>query len=133
MIPGPLDAQDGIGMVWHAKYWCWAASPASLWLYMPEAEEVTLQTVVGGLHDPSAINGVGSVGDLWLTINGTVTQQIKAQTNQPIQVTISTAAGWNELVWSLPAGNFRPVDFTPTNGDWRMLSFAVQSFQVIRP
>jgi hypothetical protein len=46
-------------------------------------------------------------------------------------VDVNLLEGWNVLRFDLAAGNFRPSDINPGDGDMRVLSFALKGFNII--
>ncbi|MBK8987154.1 MAG: hypothetical protein IPM39_13925 [Chloroflexi bacterium] len=119
------EAWDASGDAWR-----WAKSPAALWVYSPTPRQVLLETKVGAVYDAAAANGLGNAGNFAVKVNNGDPLHLAGHMDQPFIVAVEVQAGWNEVVFELEAGNFRPIDVTPGNGDLRELSFALRAFVV---
>jgi hypothetical protein len=133
----PLLAAYGTGWyepeIWDASghTWRWARSPAALWIYSPMPRQVRITSVVGALYDPSSPLGKGSQGNLYITLGGQPLQTLEIRVGQPLVFDVMLRAGWNAVTLALEAGNYRPVDVQPGNGDGRWLSFAVREIDIL--
>jgi hypothetical protein len=129
----------GYGTGWYApeswddsgSTWRWAASPAQLFIHSSEPRQVRITSVPGSLHEPNSTSGVGTHGVLLITANDQVPQQLAVQVGQPLTTDVMLQAGWNCITLALEAGNFRPMDVQPGNGDARLLSFALREINIL--
>jgi hypothetical protein len=113
---------------WHrakGPAWRWAASPAELLIYSDSSRNVYLEMTPGALYDPEAQDGAGQQGTMLLQVDDRPQQQMEVHLNELCSVEVALQAGWNRLMLALEAGNFRPGDVQPGNGDERLLSFAL--------
>jgi hypothetical protein len=122
----PPEVWDDSGTTWR-----WAMSPSQIFLHSPTAQQVRIQSAIGSLYGPSSADGVGSQGTMEITVNDQSSQRIAVQVGQPLVVDIMLQVGWNSVAFELDAGNFRPMDIQPGNGDARLLSFALRGIDVL--
>jgi hypothetical protein len=105
--------------------WRWASSPAELLIYSDSSRSVHLEMTPGALYDPEAEDGAGRQGTMHFQVNDGPQQQMDLHLDEPCSMEVALQAGWNQLTLALEAGNFRPCDVQPGNGDQRPLSFAL--------
>jgi hypothetical protein len=113
---------------WHqaeGPAWRWAASPADLLIYSDSSRNLLLEMTPGALYDPEAEDGMGRQGTMLLQVNDGPQQQTDVHLDELCSMEVALRAGWNQLTLALEAGNFRPCDVQPGNGDQRLLSFAL--------
>lgn len=135
-LPGDLQAAYGGG--WYGPEggedgtatWRWATSPASVWVYSAIPQTVTLNATPIALHDAASPDGKGPTGQIAVSHNGQQAVEWPATAGQPLAIPLALAAGWNDVMFELAAGNFRPIDIQPETGDGRSLSFALQGLSV---
>lgn len=128
----------GYGVGWYnlehwgaSGTWRWAMSPAQLLIYSAGPRQVRIQTRPGALYEPGTPNSVGSQGTLLVTAGNQAPQRSVVQVGQPLVVDVMLQAGWNNITFELEAGNFRPIDVQPGNGDSRWLSLALGKIDVL--
>lgn len=110
--------------------WRWAMSPAQLFLYSPTTQTVQLQSAIGSLHDPDSEDGKGNQGTMSMTVNDRAPLKLGVRVGEPFIADVPLQPGWNSIVFNLEAGNFRPADIQPGNGDGRLLSFALRTINI---
>jgi hypothetical protein len=110
--------------------WYWGMSPASLWIYTSESRKIYLETAVGTVHDPAAANRLGHEAVFTVTINNDKSHTLVGTVGQSMTVAVEAQTGWNEVVFEIETGNFRPIDVVPESGDARELGFALRAFSV---
>lgn len=115
------------------RSWRWAMSPAHISIYSAEGAHLRLRSVVGAVYDPTRENGAGTQGNLLVSVNGSVPEPVSVQVGQPFEMDLALRPGENTLSFELEAGNFRPADIQPGNGDLRWLSFNLQEFELVDP
>lgn len=108
-----------------AASWRWTASPARIFAFAPQRQEVTLTSTPIALHDQQAANGFGEWGTMRVSTASGPIVELATQTGHPFAVPLSLEPGWNEISLELLAGNVRPIDLDPGTGDARLLSFAL--------
>lgn len=111
--------------------WRWASSPAQLLIYSSEEQTATLHSIGAAVYDPVCEGGVGMTGTLQIALNDELVQSIIVHVGQPLEATLILREGVNHIRLYLDAGNFRPADLQPGNGDMRWLSFALREFEVL--
>ncbi len=131
--------QIGYGSGWYkpenwddsGMQWYWAMSPSSLWIHNPEGDKkAQLETLLGAVHSPSSVDGLGHEGVFTITVNNSDPKYLSGQLGHPLIVDLDLNSGWNEIVFELEAGNFRPIDMNSDNGDARQLGFAMKEFAI---
>jgi hypothetical protein len=110
--------------------WRWARSPAEFLIYSPRLQKIQVKASLAAIHDPRGQDGLGNHGTLLITINGSQRQSRDVQVDQPLAIDTTLHEGWNCIRFELEAGNFRPADVQPGNGDGRYLSFAVAGIDI---
>jgi hypothetical protein len=113
-----------------AASWRWVASPARIFIFAPQHQEVTLTSTPIALHDQQASSGFGDQGVMRVSAANRSIAELPVQTGQPFEVLLNIQPGWNEISLELLAGNMRPVDLDPASGDARLLSFAVGPVEI---
>lgn len=127
--PDPNRVQLHLGTNWRSAEndWRWAASPATLLVNAPTAQEVVLEIVPAHLHDPSTANQLGEIGRLNIQV-GDFQTSLDVHIDLPSEVRIPLSGGEQTITLSLEAGNF-----TPEGADLSeipALSFAVRSINL---
>jgi hypothetical protein len=105
--------------------WRWAMSPSELLIYSYSPQSVQLELTPASFHDPDSPDGVGSQGMIIASVNHESPQRFAAYVGQPFTVNMALHEGFNRMTLALEAGNLRPSDVQPGNGDQRLLSFAL--------
>lgn len=114
-----------------ADTWRWAASPATIWIYTPQTQTLTLRGTPIALHDPASPDGKGSSGSMAVRLNGQGLGEWPATVGAPLAIPVALQPGWSQVSLDLAAGSFRPVDVQPETGDGRLLSFALQNLEIV--
>ncbi len=112
-----------------AATWRWAASPATIWVYSPQTQTLTLHATPIALHDPASPDGKGSSGSFALQLNGAQIGDWPTTVGTPLALPLAVPPGWSQVALALAAGSFKPVDLQPETGDGRLLSFALQNLE----
>jgi hypothetical protein len=107
--------------------WRWAASPATLEITSPTAQQAWLDITPATIFDPAAPTGFGNWALLTVSLTGSFTTQIEIIADQTTTLPLHLPAGRSEIVLSLPAGNFRPEEDTLNT---RELSFAIRTINL---
>lgn len=110
--------------------WRWASSPAHLYVWSGERQEIAVDLVVSSLHDPDSADGLGDEGVFRVELPGRGPLESSGQSGQPLRLTPTVEKGWNTIVIELAAGNFRPADLIPGHYDTRDLSFSVDQIAI---
>ena len=133
--PGQFRAVHGAGW-WPIegssdRKWRWAESPAEVYVYSPEVQDVSMLSTPTGLHEKGEPQGVGQQGTLLVTTNGQLDASFQVHAKEPFAVETTLQTGWNVIRMELEAGNFRPVEVNPSSKDRRSLSFALDELDII--
>lgn len=127
--PDPAGIQLHLGTNWRSAEddWRWAASPATLLVNAPTAQEVVLEITPAHLHDPNTPNQLGEIGRLNIQV-GDFQTSVDVHIDLPTEVRIPLAGGEQTIAISLEAGNFAPegADLSEIPA----LSFAVRSINL---
>jgi hypothetical protein len=110
----PFDAQSNTR---------WAQSPSVIYVYSPEPRMVRFHSSAYIVYDPLSEYGIGTHGSLTIHLNDAPIWEQEIHTGEPFTADVDLQAGWNQIELMLAAGNFRPSDVQPGNGDQRLLSF----------
>jgi hypothetical protein len=105
--------------------WRWAASPSQVYIYSPTQQEVEITATPIALHATGSTQGLGDTGTMRVTTDDGTLNSAAGQIGRPFSIAARLHAGWNVVAFDLEAGNFRPADLDPANGDTRELSFAL--------
>jgi hypothetical protein len=112
-------------------HWRWAESPSELYIYSPERQDVRLESVPVSLYVPPLDQEDETSSLLRVLTNDRDAREVALRVDQPFEVDVNLLEGWNVLRFDLAAGNFRPSDINPGDGDMRVLSFALKGFNII--
>jgi hypothetical protein len=113
-----------------ANTWRWAASPATIWVYTPQTQTLTLRGTPIALHDPASPDGKGKSGSLAVHLNDGRLGEWPATVGKALTIPVELQPGWSQIGLALAAGTFRPVDVQPETGDGRQLSFALKNLEI---
>jgi hypothetical protein len=108
-----------------AYSWRWTKSPAEIYIHSRSRRTIRLESKPVALYEPGALRGMGDHGTLKVTTNQQDSVEIAVQREQVFGVDLALASGWNVITLESQAGNMRPADLDPGNGDLRQLSFAL--------
>ncbi len=106
----------------------WAASPATLVVVAPVAQQVMLQITPTFIHDPQSKNGLGASGILHIQVGASFSTDVAISAGQPTRVPIALASGSQTITLTLQAGNFQPSQYGKK--DTTTLSFAVNAIDL---
>ncbi len=120
----PESGSDG------ADTWRWASSPATIWIYSPQTQTVSLRGTPIALHDPASPDGKGSSGSMAVRLNGRELGAWEAAVGAPLVIPLELQPGWSQVRLDLAAGSFKPIDVQPETGDGRLLSFALENLEI---
>jgi hypothetical protein len=107
--------------------WRWAKSPAEIYIHSPSRRTIKLGSKPAALYEPGSPTGKGDLGSLWVSVNHQDRVELVVQREQLFEVDLELVSGWNVITLELQAGNMRPADLDPANGDLRQLSFSVSA------
>ena len=110
--------------------WQEAASPATIWVYTPQAQALTLRGTPIALRDPFSLDGKSSSGTLVAHLNGGRLGEWPAAMATPLAIPVELQPGWSQISLELAAGSFKSVGVQPETGDSRPLSFALQNLEI---
>lgn len=105
--------------------WRWASTPALLHVWSDKRQDVTLSVVPSSFHSPSGTDGLGSQGELDITLPDGNLRNLLVQSGQPVTLDADLHRGWNLFAFELAAGYFRPSDPDPGHFDRRELAFSI--------
>ena len=126
---GELFAVYGVG--WYDEEridnasWRWASSPAYLYVWTDRQQDASLSLTPSSLHDPSGVDGLGTQGEIIITLPDGVTLSLPAESGQSLQFDAPLRRGWNAIILEWAAGYFRPSDLIPGHFDQRELAFSM--------
>ncbi len=100
-----------------------AASPATIWVYTPQTQALTLRGTPIALHDPASPDGKSSSGSLSVHLNGGRLGEWPVAVDTPLVVPVELQPGWSQISLEL-------MDVQPATGDRRPLSFALQNLEI---
>lgn len=126
---GELYAVYGMG--WYEEErvdnasWRWASSPAYLYVWADRQQDASLSLTPSSLHDPMGDDGLGTRGEIIITLPDGIKLPLPAEIGQSLQFDAPLHRGWNEIILELAAGYFRPSDLMPGHFDKRELAFSM--------
>lgn len=133
--PGQLRAVYGQG--WYSierageAHWRWARSPASVYIYSSKRFSVQARVKLISIYDPAAAHGLGTQGEVSISVNSRPLAKLTVCIQRAFTINIPLRAGWNIINFECKAGNFRPADVMPGNGDLRPLCMAIETIDLV--
>ena len=102
----------------------WARTPATIVLYSPRDQKVSLHMRLRYLYSKDP-------GLMKIQINEKIVLTNKVSTKKTFKADIDLQEGWNTITLRLGAGNYRPIVYSPLSLDFRLLSFSVKEIDII--
>jgi len=124
------------GTGWYAfehNEWRWASSQAELLVFSPTARPARLRLKLAALYDQGTQALGAGPGVMRLQAAAPDGQQREARVTAGAwaEFPVELKAGWNQLWLISDAGDFRPIDLDPANGDTRRLSFVLAGLDLV--
>ncbi|MFN8465042.1 MAG: glycosyltransferase family 87 protein [Caldilineaceae bacterium] len=100
-----------------------AASPATIWVYTPQTQALTLRGTPTALHELASPAGQDSSGSLAVQLNGRRLGEWPATVGTPLAIPLAFQPGWSQIGLEL-------IVVQPATGDRRLPSFALQNLEI---
>ncbi len=99
-----------------------SASPATIWVYTPQTQALTLQGTPIALHNPASPDDKGSSGSVSVHLNGGRLGEWPIAVDTPLAIPVELQPGWSQIDLEL-------MDVQPATVDGRPLGIALQNLE----